>query len=58
MRKLIFDRLGFGHSDRSLVVNMNSGAEKGTNGITSSQVYADMQQYSAGISLMCVLMCV
>lgn len=48
VRKYIFDGFSFGHFDRSPVVNMNSGAEKGTNapvkalggGVESPQVYA------------------
>lgn len=56
VRKLIFDRFSFGHSDRSPVVKMNPGAEKGTK--VGSRLLRCMLRYSVGISCMCELMCV
>lgn len=61
VRKLIFDRFSFGDFDGSPVVNMNLGAEKGTNapvqalrGVESPQVYAVVLRGN----IVCVRSCV
>ncbi len=62
VRKLIFDRFSFGDFDGSPVVNMNSGAEKGTNapaqalrGVESPQVCAVL--LSGNIVCVCAHVC-
>lgn len=62
VRKLIFDRFSFGDFDRSPVVNMNSGAVKGTKysrsgprGVGSPQVYAVV--HSGNIVCVCAHVC-